>query len=92
MDTLVDLCDDLASMAPTGMAEYLKFNFGVFKASNEAMRIIDNHSRNIEKYAEEATKEWGKTINRSNSNGDVRNRLWNDTRKTGPDAVYLRTR
>jgi len=92
MGKVVDFCDDLTSLAPAGMAEYIRFNFEVFKATNEAMAIIDRRGEKIEKYAEEAVKEWEKTHNSENSTENVGDSLWNETIKNGPDAPYLRNR
>ena len=56
MDTLMDICGDLTSLAPTGMKEYLQFNLAVFKASDKAVKIIDRHSEKIEAAVTEASK------------------------------------
>lgn len=58
MDTLMDICGDLTSLAPTGMKEYLQFNLAVFKASDKAVKIIDRHSEKIEKLLAEIEKQF----------------------------------
>ena len=89
MNTLVDICSDLTDMAPMGMKEYIQFNLAVFKASDQAMKIINKHCDRIESLLAEIEKQFRATTNDRNSifnHGDVYNKNYpND-----PSNNYLK--
>ena len=84
MNTLVDICSDLTDMAPMGMKEYIQFNLAVFKASDQAMKIINKHCDRIESLLADIEKQFQEN-NRSNHTVKDGSNFVNDRNNKGMD-------
>ena len=62
MNILMDACNDLCTFAPPGFREYIEYNVTAFKAADQAMKIISRHTGKLAEAADQAEKEWQKTI------------------------------